>query len=130
MSFSGKIRKFNIEAIKATQKVKQGVAVELFTSVISDTPVDTGRARGNWQSSESVPKGGTVDRLDPSGTSATAEVMAAISIDASDKFMTNNLPYVNGLEEGRSRKAPAGMVRKNIARVRRILAAQVRKHRI
>ena len=130
MSFAGKIRKFNIDAINATDKVKQGVAIELFTSVISDTPVDTGRARGNWQSSENAPKKGTIDRLDKSGSAAISDVAITVTSGPSDKFMTNNLPYIDGLEEGRSRQAPAGMVRKNIARLRRILAAQVRKNKI
>jgi len=130
MSFAGKIRKFNIDAINATDKVKQGVAIELFTSVISDTPVDTGRARGNWQSSENAPKKGTIDRLDKSGSAAISDVAITVTSGPSDKFMTNNLPYIDGLEEGRSRQAPTGMVRKNIARLRRILAAQVRKNKI
>lgn len=43
-------------------------------------------------------------------------------------FMNNNVAYVEGLEyQGKSKKAPNGMLRKNIARIDAILSKAVTK---
>ncbi|MCP5041081.1 MAG: HK97 gp10 family phage protein [bacterium] len=82
------------------------------THTTPGTPVDTGRARGNWQLSVNAPLTGTLDVLDKSGSSPIA--LAATAVNAvqgfEDIWLTNNLPYILALEEGHSKQAPSGFV--------------------
>jgi hypothetical protein len=80
------------------------VVLETQAKLKEQSPVDTGRFRGNWLISE--------DELDdttyPDGQEAppyTLEITA-------DKtyYITNSLPYAQRLAEGWSRQAPAGWV--------------------
>lgn len=45
MSFAGDINKFNLRLNNATEETIQAVELELFSSIILDSPVDTGRFR-------------------------------------------------------------------------------------
>lgn len=123
MSFSAELQRARVAIINETDETRQAITIELFNSVILDTPVDTGRARGNWQTTAKTPAKGKIERLDQSGSAITADVVNAVSVSAADGtlYLTNNLPYIEPLENGHSGKAPAGMVRKNIARIDQIL---------
>lgn len=110
----------------------RGIVIELFSSIIADTPVDQGRARGNWQTSVGSPKSGVVNRLDDTGMvgsmtarstgGAIAEVFSTQMGIGDVVWLSNNLPYIGRLEyENWSGQAPHGMVRKNMARVNRIV---------
>ena len=76
------------------------------------TPVDTGRARGNWQAAVGAPVDVEIDRLDPSGGETIAAASRALIGLGAFKtiFITNNVPYIQALENGNSKQAPAGMV--------------------
>jgi hypothetical protein len=128
MSFSKQLAKFNDKAIGQATKFKRAVGVELFSSVILDTPVDTGRARGNWQTTTNTPATGETNQT---AAEATAKAGNPGSYGALEdvNYLTNNLPYIEGLEMGRSGQAPAGMVRKNLVRVRGILNRLAREAR-
>lgn len=91
--------------------------IDVFGSVIKMTPVDTGRARGNWQCSVGSPETSQLIRLDASGSSALAEVVSTVPRKSgSVVWLTNNLDYIQRLEYGYSKQAPAGMVRVSLAR--------------
>lgn len=73
------------------------VKLELFNGIIRDTRVDTGRLRGNWQTSTGQPILSDIDRLDPTqqgtdGGAAQSQVAAVIKPFADD-YISNNLPY-------------------------------------
>lgn len=128
MSFSADLIEFAEKTDRGIEETRQAVVTELFNSVIQDTPVDTGRARGNWQASLNTPKSGELERV--SGEAAKAEVAANLGKGDVTNYLTNNLPYAQALEEGSSKKqAPAGMVRKNVARLQRILKKAINKSR-
>lgn len=99
-------------------KVIAKVVVDLGTKVIRRTPIDTGRAEGNWQTQIGSIPGGETGRLG-AGPSiaglqrvATADKLGAGCV----LFFTNNVPYILKLEyEGWSRQAPSGMLRSSIA---------------
>ena len=122
-NFSADISKWAGKAEKDFERLRRAGIIELFSSVILDTPVDEGRLRGNWQISSSAPASGVVDILDPQGGKTTANVrqLAAKGKMGEDQvvFLTNNLPYAYAIEyDGASHtKAPEGMVRKNFIRV-------------
>lgn len=97
-------------------KVKRGAALRLFSSVVLKTPVDTGRARGNWQPSVGTAQSGTSENADKSGAGVIAEIQNAAEKWARSEqdeaiYLVNNLPYIQALEEGHSTQAPHGMVR-------------------
>ena len=93
-------------------------------SIIKRTPVDTGRARGNWQPSISIPNKTTTETNDKSGSASIASARATAKVSAGAVFyLTNNLPYIRTLEhgwyngngpkttpDGYSTQAPNGMV--------------------
>lgn len=122
MSFSGDMDDAVRRIKEAHDKITRAATLDLFAGVIKSTPVDTGRARGNWQTSVGTPVNGTTERDDPAGSAAIAEVETITPDGAGQQtFMVNNLPYITALEYGHSKQAPAGMARINVARVRRIV---------
>lgn len=102
-------------------KINKAVTIELFTSVILDTPVLEGRLRANWLVSSGSPANGTVENIDQGATTADNTTNFVLGLDGSKDFkvyLTNNLPYADFIENGGStQKAPEGMVRKNFIRV-------------
>lgn len=96
------------------------IALDLFKKVILKTPVLSGRARGNWYVSVGVPARVEQDTQDKSGMATIAMAQSEIyrwSPKDNNIYLTNNLPYIYGLERGRSKKAPNGMVKISIAEV-------------
>lgn len=96
----------------------RAITLEAFTSVIENTRVDTGRAKGNWQTTTGQPALGTIDRLDPNGTAAISEAASNIK-PASLNIISNNLPYIEKLEE------LDGMVGRTDARLDRIIREKI-----
>lgn len=122
MSFSKELYAANGKISARGKEIFQGVYIRLFSAVILDTPVDTGRARGNWQISTTAPATGEVYNNDRSGRSAIALVNSFKIKNNRVVYLTNNLPYINRLEfDGHSKQAPAGMVRKNVTRFEKLL---------
>lgn len=88
-------------------------AIATGSSLVMNTPVDTGRARGNWQTSIDNPILSEIDRLDQSGQQTNQEVISeAGKFNSSNKSIniTNNLPYINKLNSGHSPQAAAGYI--------------------
>lgn len=103
---------------KANQ-FKRAVGLQLLAGVVQKTPVDTGRARANWQVSTGAPAGGLIEGVDPSGGEAIARGAAALAqVQPGETiYISNNLPYILPLENGHSRQAPAGMVALTLAEI-------------
>ena len=94
----------------------RALTLGIFGSIIKMTPVDTGRAKGNWQCTIGSPASGEANTL---GESAAMSAMLTTVPRGAGLcvFLTNNLPYIQRLEyDAHSRQAPAGMVRVSIAR--------------
>lgn len=110
------------------KEVRKSYAFALYSSIVKKTPVDTGRARGNWNVSVGSPDESVDDpaaytssyskkknenskakrpaaRLKYKDTSSIPEPDGDESI-----FIANNLPYITSLEYGSSKQAPNGMV--------------------
>lgn len=85
-------------------------------AVVIATPVDTGRARSNWQVELGQAATGTVDALDKSGQGAISQGKRVIDgyKSGSTLNITNNLPYIERLNDGWSAQAPAGFVEKAV----------------
>lgn len=88
----------------------KAIKLELFSSTIDDTRVDTGRLKGNWQTSTGEPRLSETLRQDPDGVAAKAEAQNNVTGDGVD-YLTNNLPYAEVWEEN------DGMIARNMARI-------------
>lgn len=130
MSFSDDMNAYAKKAGASLEETTRAVALELFGSIIKDTPVDTGRARGNWQTSIGATASGEVDRLGE--REALSELVSETGkfVGGQVIYLSNQLPYIQRLELGWSDQAPAGMVRKNIARIQQIVAKAARDNKI
>jgi hypothetical protein len=98
----------------------RGITVKLFSSVIMDTRVDTGRLRANWQSSIGSPITRETSTTDKSGAATIGSMQRKVKSGAVN-IMTNNLPYAEYWEQ------QDGMIAKNMARITRIVNEEVRK---
>ncbi|MFA0813359.1 hypothetical protein [Microbulbifer epialgicus] len=121
MKFSASLKQFNEDALAEADRVYRASNIELFNSVIRDTPVDTGRARGNWQTTIGTHAQSSSLRLDRSGAEAQTEVIKNVGGLDNVNYLINNLPYIQPLEYGHSKQAPAGMVRRNVLRIQSII---------
>jgi hypothetical protein len=121
--FSKLINDFALKTPKHADKVIKKAALELFSKVIMDTPVDTGRLRANWNVSigsadESIDDNASDKSRSKSGSSTCKKAEEKLKADKTYMpiFLTNNMPYVKKIEYGGSpNKAPQGMVRLNMA---------------
>lgn len=100
------------------RRVRSAIALQALRGVVLKTPVDEGRARGNWQVGAGVIPSGAIARVDKTGGQTISAGFAAISAFQDPYgaiYVTNNLPYILRLEDGSSRQAPAGMVSVTLA---------------
>ena len=131
MSFSDDMRRFARKTDDSSDRIVRAVTLSLFNGIVRDTPVDTGRARGNWQTDVGAPAESEIDRIDKAGSAAMAEIQAKTPEGAGQvTFLANNLPYVILLENGSSQKAPEGMVRRNMLRIASNLKKAVRSNKV
>lgn len=131
MSFASDVEAYAKKAGASLDETSRAIVLELFGSVIKDTPVDTGRAKGNWQTTIGAPASGTVDRLGESEALADVSQQTASFGAGKVIYLSNNLPYIYRLEyDGWSQQAPGGMLRKNVARIQSIVAKAARDNKI
>lgn len=112
-------------SLNADQIVRK-CALAVDGAVVISTPVDTGRARSNWQVEVNQPKTNEIPPYSPGkeGSTGGPNARAAIeqgkaaiarykggSADAA-LYLTNNLAYIGKLNDGSSAQAPAGFVEK------------------
>lgn len=95
------------------QTVMRSIALRLWTKITQRTPVDTGRARSNWALAEGGPSSLPPPLPGDSHTTVTPNVQFISGKGAI--FITNNLGYVQYLEQGSSKQAPVGMVAISVA---------------
>lgn len=109
----------NVEANSTLLTRKVALAVD--ATVVLATPVDTGRARSNWQASLGAPASGVLPAYQEgkegstSGPNAQAAIDQAASVvqehqPGQEIHITNNLPYIARLNDGYSAQSPAGFV--------------------
>jgi hypothetical protein len=92
-------------------------AIQLGNAIIKGTPVDTGRASGNWYADVNSASSEKSDAATQSGA-LTRVLLKGAQVTLNDTFtITNNLEYINALEYGHSKQAPQGMVRINLRKL-------------
>lgn len=93
----------------------RAVKISLFSGVIRDTRVDTGRLRGNWQTTTGAPASSATQNTSEAAALSGVQSVTTDSVD----YLTNNLPYAAVWEE------KDGMVARNVARIERTVREQV-----
>lgn len=141
MAWSLDIEKWVNKKSSLFQKIKRNYAFALYSSIVKKTPVDTGRARANWNISV-----GNVDTSTTKETLKTDLKYGESSINSNGDesiFISNNLPYITTLEyggypnppksksgkteNGYSKQAPEGMVGVTLANKENILIAAIKR---
>jgi len=120
-------------------EVRTAYAYALYSSIVRKTPVDTGRARANWNIST-----GSLDASITGSTRKSPKPISSMPKAEGDEsiFISNNLPYIETLEyggypknpkggngktiNGYSKQAPEGMVGVTLANNENIFNAAVR----
>ncbi len=123
-------RDFDVNARRLTlgqvDKLGRMVALELLGRVIQETPVDTGRARGNWNVSVGREDPATNDeRRAPQALQEGGAVIEGVKLGTrgDQVYVTNGLPYIGPLNNGHSQQAPRGYVQRIVRDMRSFVAS-------
>ena len=130
MSFSLDIKEFAEKTGRDIDQTIRSASVDVFGLIITETPVDEGTLRGNWQASLGSPVSGILNVQDKTGEDTKRKMRAVVNTHSGDGaiYMANNLPYARPIEYGWSRqKAPNGMVRVNILRFEEAINKAIRE---
>ncbi len=105
-----------------TERLMKKLTLDITSSLIERTPVDTGWARANWVPSVGLPfseTAGTREEAEAGNInvgrqqSGQAQLLG-YTLTKGSIFISNNVPYIVDLEGGSSQKAPSGMVLQSI----------------
>jgi hypothetical protein len=105
-SFDADLAKFIAVTGVNTDKAVRKIAFDLYNGITQMTPVDTGRAKGNWNTGIGMPNlkvNEGARNIQPFG--------AKIGDGLKAIYITNSLPYINVLEYGTATRPPNGMVK-------------------
>ena len=117
-SFELQMKEFESMTTEKSELLFKKVCFDLSNSIIMDTSVLSGRARGNWQPDINSIQNDVLEIEDKSGNATVAKVASQTNnLKIGQYFtLTNNLPYILRLEYGWSKKSPNGMLGINVMR--------------
>lgn len=109
MTYFTNINDAKEEVMQTLNKIKIAAAISTSNAIIVATPVDTGRARGNWQPS--------VNNSAVGESNSSSEPHSEFNSSKIDDtlYLANNLPYIESLELGHSKQQANGWVRTTVA---------------
>ena len=123
MSFARDIKKWAEQTGQDINTVRRATFLDLTGRIIKRTPVDTGRAKGNWQPSSRTVLTTTINMDYPNAIKGSDGDLAGVTVMAKTRnvaaqvknddtlYLANNLPYIVPLEYGYSKQSPGGMLR-------------------
>ena len=127
--FTLAFKNINDLTVDKMETVIKKTVFDLTSAIIADTPVDTGRARSNWQVSFNTPIDAKLEIDDKSGRSTVSKAKRLINNSKVPLvyYIQNNLPYIMRLEyDNWSKQAPAGFVRINLLKFNQILKGNIK----
>jgi hypothetical protein len=134
-SFLAALQAFEDKTAAQADEIVLKFVLEVRSRIIVRTPVDSGRARNNWQYGLDAPPGGQIggpdSSFDRSGVQAEARIATQIPAKAAGHvhYLVNNVHYIQSLEDGSSQQAPNGMVKLTLQEAPQILDSAVRSVR-
>ena len=112
---------------RLTERVMIDLMSEIHSELVKTTPIDLGWARANWVPSVGAPVVKDLEGADRNVAAAEQSAgfaqVAGYRLEQGRIFISNNVPYILRLNDGYSRKAPAGFVQ---AAIRKGISAVVR----
>lgn len=115
---------------KRAESASGALMLEFAKRVVDRTPVDTGRARSNWQAGVGAPNRSVTNDTTNGAVIRAQGAFRRVAI-GQKLYFTNTLPYIRRLEYDRwSDQAPGGMVRLAMAELQgmaREVAAVVKR---
>jgi hypothetical protein len=110
-------------------RLGRAVAFETIGRLMDATPVDIGRARGNWNLSRGAEDVSTdPDRRAPAALAQAQARVASVRMSQGDKvYLTNGLPYIGKLNDGHSRQAPAAFIQLVVQRMQSFVLRAARQ---
>ena len=123
VKFQFVLDKFSREMVPEMAEVAtKKVALDVLRGAVMNTPVDTGRARGNWQVSINTPAATSSAATDKSGTNSLSKGSVQINSlpapSGTTIWITNNVPYIERLENGWSSQKADGILTPALTQVR------------
>lgn len=123
--FEPRLKALTLQIMGNIDEGVRKVALAIDQAVVMATPVDTGAARSNWLVSMGSSRTDTISPYDPglAGSTASANVSQALEQGrlviegyTSGKviYISNNLPYIQRLNDGWSKQAQAGYILKAV----------------
>ncbi len=85
----------------------RGTALEVLSRVVIRTPVDEGRARGDWMITLDSPDRAPTGIADKNGSDTIMRGILALPVGQTagrDIYVTNTMPYIRRLEQGHSKQ--------------------------
>jgi len=111
-SFRADLNAFQRKLGIAPLLVVKKIAFQLHDDIVVRTPVDTGRARSNWNIAiGDNPDLSTKEEYAYHAAAASKKSVLTTMSVLDRIWITNSLPYIEALENGHSQQAPAGMVK-------------------
>ena len=120
-------RAFSAELEEAKEELRQNfigfhkkLAIEAMRRIVLRTPVDTGRARGNWRLTIGELPTEPTDQVDKGGGATIEDGIARLQLLGVGEvvYISNSLPYILRLEDGHSDRSPEGMVEVTLEELR------------
>ena len=109
----------------------QTIVLKIGESVVTLSPVDTGRFKGNWQLGIDQTTSSSLIRMDPDGFATLSELAQKVNSFTAGQiaYIQNHVLYGYDLEYGSSTQAPDGVVRVTAQRFARIVNEAAALHR-
>lgn len=101
------------------EKHGRALGLEALARLMQKTPVDTGHARGNWFANEDEASSAEAEgRREAQAKAEGAVVISDFDITDHELHLTNNVDYIERLENGWSKQAPQGMAKLTVEELR------------
>lgn len=127
MGFGADMDRFKNKTVSRSKQAVEYICFNMSNQIITLTPVDTGAAKNNWQSSIGSPNRSANNVADKNGSGALSDAQSkAKSAYGGIFFFVNSLPYIKRLENGWSKQAASGMVMITVARFRNVFKRSIR----
>lgn len=106
LAFKGSIEAFAKKAGLSMDNAVRRTVLEVLKGVVEATPVDSGRARANWQVTAQAPAEGLAPDTNAAGVLAR-ELPKVNTLKAGvPAYITNNVPYILAIEYGQYPNPP------------------------
>lgn len=113
------VREIMVDLNTSVSDDMRKTGLRVLTAEVFATPVKTGHARANWHPTIGTPNNGELDAEDRAGgatIAAGARVLARYPKEGKlpPIYVQNAVPYIEALNNGHSKQAPAGFVEKAV----------------